>query len=132
MEKIEAVKKLDLVALVCVFALFACAHSPGRETNPKGVTGNSLFEGVIDFYTGPLNHLKAVRRGVCSMYPSCSEYSRQAIARHGFARGWVMTMDRLMRCGRDETRLAPKILINGNWNYYDPVESNDIWRRFSQ
>ena len=74
-----------------------------------------------------MNHLKAVRRGECQMYPSCSEYSRQAIARYGFAKGWVMSMDRLLRCGRDEIRLAPRILVNGKWKYYDPVESNDVW-----
>jgi len=61
------------------------------------------------------------------MYPSCSEYSKQAIHKHGFAVGWTMTMDRLMRCGRDEIKLAPRIFVNGEWRYYDPVESNDFW-----
>jgi hypothetical protein len=81
-------------------------------------------EGLMRVYAGPLNHLKAVRRGECPMYPSCSQYSRQAVARHGIVKGWMMTMDRLMRCGRDETRRAPRILINGKWKYYDPVENN--------
>jgi hypothetical protein len=35
-----------------------------------------------------------------------------------------MSMDRLMRCGRDETRTAPRILVHGKWKYYDPIESN--------
>jgi len=61
------------------------------------------------------------------MHPSCSEYSRQAIARFGFARGWVMSMDRLMRCGRDETRFAPKLWVNGKVKYFDPIENNDLW-----
>jgi hypothetical protein len=56
------------------------------------------------------------------MHPSCSEYSRQAVARFGFAKGWVMSMDRLMRCGRDEVRMAPKIRVNGKLKYYDPIE----------
>ncbi len=63
------------------------------------------------------------------MYPSCSKYSELAIHKHGFAVGWMMTMDRLMRCGRDEMKLAPKIFVNGEWRYYDPVESNDFWWR---
>ena len=45
----------------------------------------------------------------------------------GFAKGWVMSMDRLMRCGRDETRIAPKIWVNGKLKYYDPIERNDLW-----
>jgi hypothetical protein len=60
------------------------------------------------------------------MYPSYSECSRQAIARFGFAKGWVMSMDRLMRCGRDETRLALKIVVNGKLKYYDPNEKNSL------
>jgi hypothetical protein len=61
------------------------------------------------------------------MYPSCSQYSRQAVARHGLFIGAMMAADRLMRCGRDETRLAPKVLINGRVKYYDPVGGNDFW-----
>jgi putative component of membrane protein insertase Oxa1/YidC/SpoIIIJ protein YidD len=127
MNKIEAIKKFCLIVLLCAFALAACAHTSERENKSMGVAGNSFYEGVVKFYTGPFNHLKAVRRGECPMYPSCSQYSRQAIARYGFAKGWAMTTDRLMRCGRDETRLAPKIMINGKWKYYDPVEITDAW-----
>jgi len=61
------------------------------------------------------------------MYPSCSEFARQAIARHGLIMGWIMATDRLMRCGRDETRLAPKIEINDRIKYFDPVDDNDFW-----
>ena len=30
--------------------------------------------------------------------------------------------DRLMRCVRDETRLAPRIGVNGKVKYFDPIE----------
>jgi putative component of membrane protein insertase Oxa1/YidC/SpoIIIJ protein YidD len=93
------------------------------ETN-RGADPLSL---MIQFYQGPLNHLSAVRYGECPMYPSCSEYSRQSIKKHGMLVGWVMSKDRLMRCGRDETKLSPKIFINGKWKTYDPVEANDFW-----
>ncbi len=92
-----------------------------------GESAGDPLTGVIEFYRGPLNHLSAVRYGECPMYPSCSEYGRQAIQKHGMAIGWLMAHDRLMRCGRDEKRLAPKILVNGKWKYYDPVEHNDRW-----
>jgi hypothetical protein len=63
------------------------------------------------------------------MAPSCAEYARQAIAAHGPLIGWVMAHDRLMRCDRDETESAPKVLVNGKWKFYDPVRANDFWWR---
>jgi putative membrane protein insertion efficiency factor len=36
--------------------------------------------------------------GVCRYYPSCSEYSRQAINRYGLVRGLLFTINRLRRC----------------------------------
>lgn len=61
------------------------------------------------------------------MYPSCSQYSKQAVSKHGALLGWFMTTDRLMRCGRDEMRLSPPVLVNGERLYYDPIEVNDSW-----
>lgn len=124
--KTKSIVKSGLLLLFCALALYACAHTAQYQTESK-TSGGSFYEGIISFYRGPLNHLQAVRRGECPMYPSCSEYSRQAVARFGFAKGWVMSMDRLMRCGRDETRLAPKILVNGKVKYFDPIENNDLW-----
>lgn len=39
----------------------------------------------------------------CNYYPTCSEYTRQAILRHGLIRGLIMG---LMRIGRCSTRFA--------------------------
>jgi len=61
------------------------------------------------------------------MYPSCSEYAHQAMAKHGPARGWLMATDRLMRCGRDEILVAPKIRVEGRIKFYGPVDDNDFW-----
>jgi len=39
-----------------------------------------------------------------------------------------MTFDRLMRCGRDELYLSPKIIVDGKSKCYDPVKNNDfLW-----
>jgi len=37
-------------------------------------------------------------RGSCRHLPSCSEYAREAIERHGAARGTVLALKRLARC----------------------------------
>ncbi|MBL7211594.1 MAG: membrane protein insertion efficiency factor YidD [Desulfobacteraceae bacterium] len=54
-----------------------------------------------------MNHLSAVKQGECPMSPSCSNHSIRCFQKHGFLIGWMMTCDRLMRCGRDELRLSP-------------------------
>ena len=82
---------------------------------------------MIDFYQGPLNHCSAVRYGECPMYPSCSEYCKQAFEKYGFFVGAMIASDRLMRCGRDELKSAPLIFVNGKWKYYDPLERNTSW-----
>jgi putative component of membrane protein insertase Oxa1/YidC/SpoIIIJ protein YidD len=63
----------------------------------------------------------------CPMVPTCSAYSAQAIQKHGLLKGWIMTCDRLMRCGRDELRLSDMVLINGRKRSHDPVSNNDFW-----
>jgi putative component of membrane protein insertase Oxa1/YidC/SpoIIIJ protein YidD len=116
-----------LVVLTGVIVLVACAMTPHSEPETEVSANASPFDSMMRFYQGPLNHLSAVRRGSCPMYPSCSEYSRQAVARHGFAVGWAMSMDRLMRCGRDELKHAPRVYVDGQWLFYDPVDANDYW-----
>jgi hypothetical protein len=62
------------------------------------------------------------------MHPSCSEYGMECFTKHGWLKGWVMTWDRLLRCGRDELRNAPRIVTKeGEYKYYDPVAGNDFW-----
>ena len=63
----------------------------------------------------------------CPMYPTCSHYASEAFAKKGILIGWILTSDRLLRCGRDETRLAPKIRIHGRVHSYDPVSANTFW-----
>ena len=61
------------------------------------------------------------------MHPGCSSYGLSAIEKHGPLIGWMMTFDRLMRCGLDETSLSPEVLVKGDWKYVDTLEHNDFW-----
>ncbi len=72
-------------------------------------------------------HLSPVLGGRCPMFPSCSRYAVEAIEKHGAVMGWFMACDRLIRCGRDEVRLAPIVYINHSPHTYDTVEENDFW-----
>jgi len=79
---------------------------------------------LLKFYQ---KHISVVDGNRCAMYPSCSHYASQAMEKHGVILGWIMANDRLVRCGRDEADIAPKIILNNQILIYDPVESNDFW-----
>lgn len=44
------------------------------------------------------NTLSRVLPSACRFYPSCSQYTYEAIARYGFVRGGWMGVKRLARC----------------------------------
>ena len=118
-------KQRLLLCLIIFGFLFSCA-SP-QTTVRKSENSFNPLHAVVDFYQGPLNHLSAVKQAECPMYPSCSEYSLQCFERHGLFIGWMMTCDRLMRCGRNELKLSPSVIVDGKWKCHDPVNSNDCW-----
>ena len=105
----------------------------GRPAGADEVTtvpGNDTHEereapAVLKFYQKYISGIDGDR---CSMYPSCSHYSAQAFKKHGRIKGWIMTCDRLMRCSRDEVKLAPPVMVKGRWRAYDPLDHNDIWK----
>lgn len=105
--------KYTLFFVVFFFLFCFCSVSPARAEN-----------GLIKFYQ---DHISAVDGNRCQMYPSCSSYASKAIEKHGLALGWVMTMDRLVRCGRDEEKVSIQILVNNQEHIYDPVKNNDFW-----
>ena len=41
---------------------------------------------------------KYLSRGVCNFIPSCSEYTLEAILKHGFFIGCYLGMKRILRC----------------------------------
>ncbi len=118
-------KAIGVLWLAMAAFLFSCVTSVDKD----GVSTPSFqpMTVLIDFYRGPLNHCSAVRYGECPMYPSCSEYSRQAFQKYGVFVGTMIAADRLMRCGRDELKSAPLIFVDGKMKYYDPLEQNTSW-----
>ncbi len=61
------------------------------------------------------------------MYPSCSHYSSRAFERHNPVMAWVLTADRLLRCGRDETRLSKPVIVQGRIRTKDTLADNTFW-----
>ncbi len=79
---------------------------------------------IIAFYQRYISPVDGER---CPMHPSCSAYAQEAVERHGLFIGWIMGCDRLVRCGRDETRISPAIQKDDARVTLDPVSANDFW-----
>ncbi|MFN2356922.1 MAG: membrane protein insertion efficiency factor YidD [Desulfotignum sp.] len=104
---------------ICMIMVL-CLSVPGAaEENRTGKKNR-----IIRFYQ---DHISGANGSRCPMSPSCSEYAAQALEKHGPVMGWIMVFDRVMRCGRSETRLAPQKRINGERKSHDPVSANDFW-----
>jgi len=116
---------LVLLCLVIEPTLPAFAQNPdsAEDALPQGA---SLFVSPITFYQKIISPADGHR---CQMSPSCSAYSKEAFQTHGFFLGWIMTCDRLMRCGRDETRLSPGMLTPEGRLTLDPLSGNDFWMK---
>ena len=118
-------KQAWIFSLIVAGFIVSCAHTGTMQNESEMTAKPPPF--AFRIYQDYLNHLSAVRVSECPMYPSCSEYSKQCFQKYGFFVGWMMTVDRLIRCGRDEKKLSPLIWVDGRWKYYDPVEKNDFW-----
>jgi putative membrane protein insertion efficiency factor len=54
-----------------------------------------IFAGIITFYQRVISPY--LPRS-CRFYPTCSDYSRQAILKYGVIKGGAMAMKRLLKC----------------------------------
>ena len=85
--------------------------------------GKRVAEEVIRFFQAYISPVDGDR---CPCYPTCSQYSVEAIRKHGVLIGMVMTYDRLIH-ESNEIRQAPLVKIYDSYRYYDPEENNDFW-----
>lgn len=111
------------IVILFFFSLFSsCASLSDVKRNPEKSFKPAVFTmGLYQKYISPIDGQR------CLMYPSCSEYSKQAFQKHGFLKGWIMTCDRLLRCGRSELGLSPPVIIKGQKYCHDSLEANDFW-----
>jgi putative membrane protein insertion efficiency factor len=66
----------------------------------------------------------------CPMYPTCSQFGLEAFNRFGPILGWVLTADRLHRCGHD-LKYYKRRKIKGILKFLDPVNQNVLghWKK---
>jgi hypothetical protein len=85
----------------------------GIQVGPSVLLIRTLFV-LYQRGVGPM------RGTLCPMLPSCSEYARISVVRHGLLFGSLMAADRLHRCGHD-LYLYPRLWSTSRgWCYEDP------------
>ncbi len=65
-----------------------------------------------------LKYISPIDGDRCPMYPSCSQYTSTVFARHGTLLGFVLTTERLTRCGNDLWNY-PHVVQNGRDYFID-------------
>lgn len=124
-----------LIMLLLAYATQACARDDLMKGPWQSVAENRVTYREPQQASGPgaflvrlyRDYISPIDGSHCPMYPCCSRYSIECFEKHGFFLGLIMTWDRLLRCGRDELRLSPAIIVSGEQKCYDPVENNDFW-----
>jgi len=135
MKPIKQIRSVSLIFLIFIFSFATVAHAsdfkgPWDLDNSQKISRKQIdkrvnpLESLIEAYS---KYISPIDGKDCPMYPSCSKYSVQCFKNHGFFIGLMITCDRLFRCGRDELRLSPQIIVNGKFKCYDPLENNDFW-----
>ena len=57
-------------------------------------TAANIYKRVLS----PVLHSVTGSSGACRFQPTCSEYATLAISRHGFVRGTLLAVRRILRC----------------------------------
>jgi putative membrane protein insertion efficiency factor len=118
---------ISLFLLPIIFAdgLFIVSYGGGAEhsLSKKEHQETSFLSQSIEIYQKFLSRSDGDR---CPMYPSCSAYAKQAFHAHGLIKGWILTSDRLLRCGHDEIELSGRKIIKGKYKTPDPLDKNDF------
>lgn len=93
-----------------------------RQNNDVSPMAYLLIQGIKFFQV----YISPVDGDRCPMIPTCSTYAIQAVRKHGFFIGTMMTVDRLMHEG-DEIQYAPAVIQGDRERFDDPVSNNDFW-----
>jgi len=115
-----------VLTLSVIFPLLMAGFSPATAQDQFQAQAQALPHKnyFMEFYQ---DHISVADGDRCTMVPSCSQYAAQAFKKHGWVMGWIMSCDRLVRCGRDEVNISPSRYINGKPHTLDPVDANDFW-----
>lgn len=111
--------------------VLAGPHRPLQVQPPRasiapdhdGSPATDLFMGLLGFYRTVISAVDGDR---CSMAPTCSIYSHQALRERGVLVGVLLTADRLIH-EASSPAYAPRIRIDGETYFLDTLEDNTYW-----
>ncbi len=102
----------------------------GDESSCDIKTEPDAWNPFVRFLSGGIHffqrHISPVDGDRCSMAPTCSHYSSQALQKHGAFLGFMMSADRIVH-EYEEQRFVPVLWDGMRSRFYDPVENNDFW-----
>ena len=58
----------------------------------------TFYQKALSPDTGFLPKIFGKAKPACIYYPTCSEYTKIAIVKYGFLKGWAMGLKRIRRC----------------------------------
>jgi uncharacterized protein len=119
-------KRLTLTLLV-LGLLTLGSYSKALAESPSPHEKTESFNPALWLVNVYRHHISPIDGDRCPSLPTCSSYSVQAMEKHGFFLGWMMTVDRLIHEGQEETKVSSVVYYEGKWRIFDPVRNNDFW-----
>ena len=58
----------------------------------------TIYQKVLSRDTGFLPRVLMISKPTCIFYPTCSEYGKEALLKHGSIKGLILTSIRLVKC----------------------------------
>ncbi len=120
--------KRNIVILMLILSYSICKGQTFIEQvdGKTIITGQTYFNDSINKKESAANdyigfyqkYISGIRGQECPMYPSCSNYGLKTFSETNFASAFVMTSDRLLRCGHDHNNYSLTLRNNG-FKYLD-------------
>ena len=105
-------KYLFIIALVGI-----CFGQDKVDVHKDNSAIAKSFLFLIDLYQ---KHSNKVVASFCPMYPSCSQYGKEALIKYDIS-GILMIFDRLHRCSHDLNKYE-LVFVNGKIKYLDKID----------
>ena len=122
----------SIIFFLLIYIFSGTAFAGERKITEKN---NIMLDGQLEKQINPVlypvnlfrKYISVTDGNRCPMYPTCSQYCVESFRKNGIVMGWIMSCDRIMRCGGNETDLSSPVWIKGEKRIHDPVSHNDFW-----
>lgn len=106
------------IFILCIFVPFCIYGAEASQNNQsQQALSIKLSTVMIDWYK---ENIAPIHPFQCTYYPSCSQYTKEAIEKYGLLKGWFLGCDRLMRCNHDKW-VYSEVKVKNEIKKYNPV-----------